>query len=66
MDPILMRAVGRGLQIVAAIGMIVYGIVLSSKKQDSEEKTQKSQKNGRTCIWLGILWIIFVLIRMFI
>ena len=66
MDPFVMRAVGRGLQIVAAIGFIIYGIVLCSKKQDDAEKAQQAQKNGKTYIFLGIAWLAFVLIRMFI
>ena len=55
MDLLVVRAIGRGLMIVGAICMIINGIVLSSKKQDSEEKTQKSQKDGRRSILLGIV-----------
>lgn len=61
-----MRAVGRGLQIVAAIGFIIYGVILCSKKQDDAEKAQKAQKNGKTYIFLGVVWLAFVLIRMFL
>lgn len=66
MDLLVMRAIGRGLQIIAAIGMIVYGIVFCSKKQDDDEMAQKAQRNGKTYIFLGIAWLAFVVIRMFI
>lgn len=66
MDLLVMRAIGRGLMIVAAIGMIIYGIVLSLKKQESEEKSLKLQKDGRRSILLGIVWLVLVLIYMFV
>ena len=61
-----MLAIGRVLQIVASIGFIIYGIILCSKKQDDAEKARKAQKNGKTYIFLGVAWIAFVLIRMFL
>jgi uncharacterized membrane protein len=63
MDPFVMRAVGRGLQVVAAIGLIIYGIVLMVKHQGDEEKEQKAYKRGKACIWGGIVILGLLILR---
>ena len=60
MDLLVMRAIGRGLQIIAAIGMIIYGIVILSRNNDDE----KFRQRGRTYIWIGVLWLAFVIYRL--
>lgn len=66
MDPFVMRAVGRGLQVVAAIGLIIYGIVLMVKHQGDEEKEQKASKRGKACIWGGIVILGLLILRIMI
>lgn len=60
MDILMMRLLGRILMIVGALVLIVYGIVLITKKQDDKEKQQQANKNGKRYIWLGIMWLVLV------
>lgn len=60
MDILMMRLLGRILMIIGALVLIVYGIVLITKKQDDEEKLQQAKKNGKRYIWLGIMWLVLV------
>lgn len=56
----MMRLLGRILMIVGAVGSIVHGIVLVTKKHDDEDKRQQAKKNGKKYIWLGIMWLVLV------
>lgn len=61
-----MRLLGRILMIVGALVLIVYGIVLITKKQDDKEKQQQANKNGKRYIWLGIMWLGVVIVYILI
>lgn len=66
MDILMMRLLGRILMIVGALVLIVYGIVLITKKQDDKEKQQQANKNGKRYIWLGIMWLGVVIVYILI
>lgn len=66
MDILMMRLLGRILMIIGALVLIVYGIVLITKKQDDEEKLQQAKKNGKRYIWLGIMWLGVVIVYILI